>query len=299
MKWFLLALFLVPAIYVHFRGRIRYNPFRQLGDHSTIFAPLNLFMYAFSRVHANPYLPSSELAGMDKLRAHWQEIRDEALALRAAHEIKASNQYNDVGFNSFFRFGWKRFYLKWYDDAHPSAVKLCPLTTQLLKELPQVKAAMFAELPSGARLMRHRDPYAGSLRYHLGLVTPNDDGCWIEVDGQRYSWRDGEDVVFDETYIHHAKNETQTDRIILFCDVERPMKYRWAQTVNDWFGRHLVRAAASPNEAGDATGGLNRVFKYFYAVRLKGKALKESNKRLYYAIKWSIGLVVLALIIWI
>ena len=109
MKWFLLALFVIPAIYVHFRGRVRYNPFRQLGDHSTIFAPLNLFMYAFSRVRANPYLPASELAGMDKLRAHWKEIRDEALALRSAHEIKASNQYNDVGFNSFFRFGWKRF----------------------------------------------------------------------------------------------------------------------------------------------------------------------------------------------
>jgi beta-hydroxylase len=92
--------------------------------------------------------------------------------------------------------------------------------------------------------MRHRDPYAGSLRYHLGLVTPNDDGCWIDVDGQRYSWRDGEDVVFDETYIHQAKNETNVDRIILFCDVERPMRFRWAQAVNRWFATHLVQATA-------------------------------------------------------
>jgi beta-hydroxylase len=158
---------------------------------------------------------------------------------------------------------------------------------------------MFAELPPGARLMKHRDPYAGSLRYHLGLATPNDDGCWIDIDGQRYSWRDGEAVVFDETYVHHAKNETAKDRLILFCDVARPMKYRWAQSVNGWLGRHLARAASSPNEAGDATGGLNRVFKYFYAVRLKGKALKESNKPLYYATKWAIGLALLALFIWL
>jgi beta-hydroxylase len=299
MKWFLLGLFFVPALYVHWRGRVRYNVLRQVGDHSTIFAPLNAFMYAFSRVRAKPYLPAAALPELGVLRAHWQQIRDEALALRAAQEIKASDQYNDVGFNSFFRFGWKRFYLKWYDEAHPSARKACPQTTQLLQSIPSVKAAMFAELPAGARLMKHRDPYAGSLRYHLGLVTPNDDGCWIDVDGERYSWRDGEDVVFDETFIHHAKNETAIDRIILFCDVERPMKYRWAQAVNDWFGRHLVRAASSPNEVGDATGGLNRVFKYFYAIRLRGKALKARNKPLYYALKWAIGLGLVALIVWL
>lgn len=51
---------------------------------------------------------------------------------------------------------------------------------------------MFATLPDGSRLPRHRDPYAGSLRFHLGLATPSDDRCFIEVDGQRYSWRDGE-----------------------------------------------------------------------------------------------------------
>jgi aspartyl/asparaginyl beta-hydroxylase (cupin superfamily) len=50
---------------------------------------------------------------------------------------------------------------------------------------------MFTELPSGSYLGKHRDPYAGSVRYHLGLVTPNSDDCFIEVDQERYSWRDG------------------------------------------------------------------------------------------------------------
>lgn len=56
------------------------------------------------------------------------------------------------------------------------------------------------------------------MRYHLGLFTPNDDRCWIRVDGNPYSWRDGEGVVFDETHIHWAANETEQDRIVLFCD---------------------------------------------------------------------------------
>ncbi|HAV73142.1 MAG TPA: lipid A hydroxylase LpxO, partial [Stenotrophomonas sp.] len=55
--------------------------------------------------------------------------------------------------------------------------------------------------------------------------TPNDDACYIEVDGIRKSWRDGEWMMFDETYIHHAHNETPDDRVILFCDIARPLRF--------------------------------------------------------------------------
>ncbi|MFX5494266.1 aspartyl/asparaginyl beta-hydroxylase domain-containing protein, partial [Acinetobacter baumannii] len=82
----------------------------------------------------------------------------------------------------------------------------------------------------------------------LGLVTPNDDRCFIEVDGQRYSWRDGQSVVFDETCIHWAQNGSETNRIILVCDVERPLRYRWAEAINGFLGRTMMTAAASPNE---------------------------------------------------
>ena len=67
------------------------------------------------------------------------------------------------------------------------------------------------------------------------------------MDGQRYSWRDGEGVLFDETYIHYAENTSGENRLILFCDIERPMRYRWAQQVNHWLGRHLMSAASAPN----------------------------------------------------
>jgi len=288
MKWMLLALFVASALYVHLRGRVRLRFSRQITDHSTFMAPLNVLMYACSRVPTTRYVAVEAFPELALLRERWQEIRAEALALREAQQIKASDQYNDVGFNSFFRRGWKRFYLKWYDEAHPSASTLCPRTTELLRSIPSVKAAMFAELPPGSELRRHRDPYAGSLRYHLGLVTPGDDRCYIEVDGERYSWRDGEAVMFDETYVHRAENGTDRDRIILFCDVERPMKYRWAAALNRWLARHFIAAGASPNMAGDRTGALNRAFAYFYRLRLPAKALRERNKTLYYALKYAL-----------
>lgn len=145
------------------------------------------------------------------------------------------------------------FYLKWYESSHPSAAELCPKTTALLKTLPTIKAAMFTELAPDSRLVRHRDPYAGHL-LSFRSDYPNDDRCFIDVDGERYSWRDGQSVVFDETYIHYAENKTDQNRIIFFADVERPMKVKWMERFNHWFGRNVMTAASSPNETGDQTG---------------------------------------------
>ena len=79
-----------------------------------------------------------------------QIIRDEALALNADGAIAAATGYNDIGFNSFFRTGWKRFHLYWYGKEMPSAQLNCPKTVALLKSIPSIKAAMFASLPPGA-----------------------------------------------------------------------------------------------------------------------------------------------------
>ena len=301
IKWIVLAILVASAAYIHLRGRVRHKLVRQITDHSTFMAPINVLMYAFSRVPSTPYVPVDLFPELETLRSRWREIREEVLHLSAERHIKASDQYNDAGFNSFFRTGWKRFYLKWYDaQPHPSAQTLCPRTVELLQQIPSVKAAMFTELPPGSRLGKHRDPFAGSMRYHLGLITPNDDRCFIDVDGRTYSWRDGEGVMFDETYIHWAANETQENRIILFCDVERPMKYRWAQALNRFVARHFIAAGAAPNMEGDRTGGINRVFKYFYAIRLKGKALKTRNRTLYYATKWLLfGGILVAIFVWL
>jgi len=295
-KLIILLLFIASAVYVHYRGRVRHKFWRQASDHSTLMAPINSFMYLFSRVPNTPYVDVAQFPNLQLLADHWQEIRDEGAQLQHAGQVKVSDQYNDIGFNSFFKSGWKRFYLKWYDDSHPSAKTLCPKTVALLQQIPEVKAAMFTELPPGSRLVRHRDPYAGSLRYHLGLSTPNSEGCYIDVDGERYAWRDGESVMFDETFIHYAENTTQQDRLILFCDIERPLKFRWAQAFNHFFGRYVVSAAASPNADSDRTGGINKIFKYLYAIRQSGKRLKAWNRTVYYTAKWLLfGLIIVAI----
>ena len=286
MKWLIPGIWLAAILFAHFRGRVKLPLSRQLLDHSVLLAPVNAFMVLASRVPTTPYLPSREIDELKVLDDNWETIRDEALQMAEMRRIRAADGHNDIGFSSFFKYGWKRFYLKWYDADHPSASALCPVTTELLKGIPNIKAAMFASLPPGSRLPRHRDPYAGSLRFHMGLITPNSPDCYINVDGETYYWRDGEAVVFDETFIHYAENKTDQNRIILFADVERPMRFRWAQAVNRVVGGFLLRAAAAPNQEGDKTGGINRIFGAVYAVRRVGKALKKRSQPLYYLTKW-------------
>ena len=296
-KLLILALFVLSAAAVHFRGRVRLKFARQLTDHSTFVAPYNAFAYLASRTPNRPFQDRADFPELETLTANWRTIRDEGLRLMDEGMVRDATGHNDIGFHTFFKRGWKRFYLKWYDDPQPSAEQLCPRTVALLNQVPSVHGAMFATLPPGGKLGAHRDPFAGSLRYHLGLRTPNSDACWIEVDGQRYSWRDGEPFVFDETYVHIAENATDVTRLILFCDVERPLRGP-AGPINRWVMRHIMRATATQNVEGERVGGINRAFGAIYRIKDAGQRLKARNRTLYYALKYAViaGVLVLFLI---
>jgi beta-hydroxylase len=278
--------FIGCAVFVQLRGRVRHKASRLIADHANLLAPYNMLMYLFSAVRAKPYADVKQFPELQQVTSQWQMIRDEALKLFDEGYIRAASAYNDIGFNTFFRRGWKRFYLKWYADFLPSAATLCPKTTELLAKIPSINAAMFTLLPPGSRLGAHRDPFAGSLRYHLGLVTPNSPECHIIVDGEKYYWKDGEAVMFDETYIHHAENRTDVTRVILFCDIERPLSNPVLRWLNRTVGRGMIRAAATQNVPGEHVGVLNHIFSYVYQVRALGLRVKDWNKSVYYVLKW-------------
>ena len=285
-------LLVASATYVHLRGRVRHPILRQLTDHSTLVAPYNVLVYLFSAVPNRPFVNVDTFPELRRLTDNWQMLRDEGLALVADGHIRAAVSYNDLGFNSLYRRGWKRFFVKWYDAPLPSAQSLCPKTVALVQSIPTVNAAMFALLPPGGDIGRHRDPFAGALRYHLGLATPNSEACRIIVDGEPYHWSDGEAVVFDETFIHWAENRTDQPRLILFCDIERPLTNRVMRTINHWVELTWMRASQTDNAVGDHVGILNRIFEFVYRLRLVGKALKRKSEIAYYAVKWGmVGLI--------
>jgi beta-hydroxylase len=286
-KFIVLYIYIISAAYTQFRGKVRLKFLRQLVNHSTLMSPINALMYLFSAVPNKPYQDVEAFPELKLLQENWLTIRAEAEALVTQNHIKAAENNDDMGFNSFFKRGWKRFYLKWYKNCLPSAEAFCPRTVALLKQIPTIHGAMFTLLPKDGQLKPHRDPYAGSLRYHLGLVTPNSDKCRIYVDGTPYSWRDGEAVLFDETYIHAAKNDTDMDRIILFCDLERPLNNPIARTINRLFSRFVIAESAAQNLPTDRVGVFNKLYRYYHYFAGYAGKLKKWNKTLYQFLQYT------------
>ena len=298
----LLGLYAAGSIaYVYrWRGRRRYAGFGEyLRKSWPVFAPFNCVLYlATPRFARRPVIDSAYLDGLSILRAHWPRIREEALALHAGGELEATSQpgsagYHDLGFRTFYKRGWRKFYLSWYGTPHASAQRLCPETLWLLAQVPGIRAAMFSVLPPGAELSLHADPLACAFRYHLGLATPNDDRCFINVDGHVLSWRDGQDFVFDETYPHYARNDTDQLRVILMCDVERPMN-PMGRAFNRLYAQ-LAKALAVPNTDEDRRGVLTRVFAAVAPLRAHALTLKSQHRGVYVLLKYSLNTALLLL----
>ncbi len=288
--------FIVGSIaYVYrIRGQARYESFKQyLRKGWPMFSPLNCLLYLFTQPRARrPIMDIERFPELDVIQRNWRTIRAEALALhreRMFDQAKSTDSggYYDIGFRTFYKYGWSKFYLKWYGTTHHSAQRLCPETLRVLKKARSVNGAMFSVLPVGSKLTRHADPAACSLRYHLGLATPNADPCYINIDGEDYSWRDGEALLFDETYLHYAHNDTEQDRVILMCDVERPT---WVVgPIVNFFYKGLMRATVVPNTEGDQRGLANTVFARLAPVLANTRELKQTNPGRYTTIKYCVN----------
>lgn len=303
--WSFLAIVIfsiVSMAYVYkYRGQERFESFGEYVRKGwPIFTPFNCLLYAFTKKRARQAIPRIEdFQELAPLIQNWQTIREEVLALYQQQQFdKTKNPdsagYYDIGFRTFYKYGWSKFYLTWYGQTLHSAQKFCPRTVALLEKIPTVNGAMFSLLPVGSQLTRHLDPVACSLRFHLGLSTPNAQSCYINVDGKSYSWRDGEGFLFDETYLHFAKNDSDQPRLILMCDVERPMHI--IGKVINFFYKGLMRLTIVPNLEGDQRGLANRVFATLSPLLKKSKQLKQTNKKAYLVLKHSVNFTLLLIV---
>ncbi len=290
-----LAFVSISIFYVYFfRGNERYENFSEyLRKGWPIFSPLNCLLYIFTKKRAKKsIMDMSDYPELKLLEENWPTIAKEATALYENGFFDKisdpnSKSYYDIGFRTFYKYGWSKFYLKWYGYTHSSALKHCPETVKILKKVKSVNGAMFSLLPVGSKLTRHLDPVASSLRYHLGLSTPETKECYINVDGQNYSWKNGEAFMFDETYLHYAHNDSQKYRLIMMCDVERPMYF--IGFIINFFYKIAMRMSIVPNTDQDERGFANKVFAWLSPILKKTKAMKQTNKTKYLLIKHSVN----------
>lgn len=145
---------------------------------------------------------------------------------------------------------WKTFLLCGYGFRAEQNIRHCPQTWRILQGIPGLTTAMFSILEPGKHIPRHRGPYNGVLRLHLGLVIPEPRAqVAIRVDREICHWEEGRALIFDDAYDHEAWNRTGETRVVLFVDFIKPLKFP-ASLVN-WILLHLAVFTPFIRESGD------------------------------------------------
>ena len=178
----------------------------------------------------NPYLqPWAE-----RLASAFPDIREEAIALLN----------KDGVFESFLTFGpgvdrsayvagqgenpsWDAFFFYRRGRKFDANHQRCPKTSAVLEsiELCRVQAqapeVCFSVLAPGSHIMPHYGVTNSRLVLHLPLLVPQD--CALNVIGAgAHAWREGELMMFDDTFQHEAWNRSESPRIILLMDCWNP-----------------------------------------------------------------------------
>lgn len=184
------------------------------------------------------YFPEYKL-----IEAHWEELRDEIKSIIESsnelpkfHEIDRGQSFisNNDGIS------WNLYAVKFYGMWHNHNLKKCPKTMALFENMRQVKTINYSILAPGKHIPPHRGPYRGILRYQIALKVPKSGNCLLFVDHKPHTWVEGKSVLFDDTYVHEVRNETEETRIALLLDIKRH-DFGLLLRILDWFYYKMIQ----------------------------------------------------------
>ncbi len=146
-----------------------------------------------------------------------QDVLSENKNIPKFHEVDKAN--HKISFDEGP--AWRMIVLKAYGSWFTKNCERFPQTFELMKNIPSISTITFSILESGVIIPPHTGKLRGIFRYHLGLSVPVSENCYMIVNGERYYWKQGEGVLFDDTYLHSVINYSKEHRIILFLDVKK------------------------------------------------------------------------------
>jgi aspartyl/asparaginyl beta-hydroxylase (cupin superfamily) len=192
-----------------------------------ILAPIERFIGRRSLVGDATFFPLERFPWVAHIEANWEVILQELQTVLEDREALPNFQdisKDQVEITDDDR--WKTFFLYGYGFEAKLGVQMCPRTAALMREIPGMTTAMFSILSPRKHILDHRGPYKGVLRYHLGLIVPQEqEACRIRVGSDFRHWAPGESVIFDDTFNHEVWNDTDETRVVLFVDVLRPLPF--------------------------------------------------------------------------
>ncbi|MDJ0641943.1 MAG: aspartyl/asparaginyl beta-hydroxylase domain-containing protein [Erythrobacter sp.] len=179
-----------------------------------------------SLITNDPVLDPGQFDWSEPLSSEWQTIRDEALSIFEHRDAipplrDVSPDHRRIMQDN----SWRSFFLVGYGNRIEENIARAPRTAALLDRIPGLNSAFFSILAPGAVIIPHRGVTKAFITAHLGLVVPQHrEKCWMRIGGRRLNWSEGKWMVFDDTYEHEVQNETDETRIVLLCQIARPLR---------------------------------------------------------------------------
>lgn len=191
------------------------------------------FMY-FPGLVSQPYYPNKAFPFIQALEAATAAVRDELQGCLQTGtglepflgEVGPDQAGDYLGGGDAGPPAWDAFFFYRHGHAYRDNAERCPFTDRLLETLPLVRIrehapeVCFSILTPGTHILPHHGVTNTRLVLHLPLLVP--DNCALVVGGEQHAWREGECVVFDDTYLHEAWNRGDGLRAVLIMDVWNP-----------------------------------------------------------------------------
>lgn len=176
------------------------------------------FARYFPTLAAKPFwnlgdFPDTVQRSFRNLMAEFPAIRREFL------DANTPDRYVDghTGYTGFIETWRHRIVIENDMTFTEDARQFSPTLTRILAPLTAAKIARksyFAMMRAGSHLPNHCGGANVYLRMHLGLVIPPGD-LGLKVGGETRRWREGDILLFDDSFGHEAWNHSDQDRYIL------------------------------------------------------------------------------------
>ena len=128
---------------------------------------------------------------------------------------------------------WRIIYIKNNDVFVKENISKFPILTKLIKGMPSVYNCWISILDKDTHIPGHRGPLKSFIRYHMGLKVNKNKKAFINCGGKIHRWENGKGVCFDDMYYHYVKNNTGSERIVLFIDVRRRFENKIMKFINN------------------------------------------------------------------
>lgn len=153
------------------------------------------------------------------LESHVETIKEELTNLMNSDYNAWTSAYPNYLSNDAI---WKTFEFVFFGINHLENQKLCPKTSEIIKQIPELITAQFSILHPKSHILPHKGFSKLVLRNHLPLIVPEGNQCAIKIENETHHWKEGKLVTFDDSFIHEAWNKSDEIRVVLMFDIAKP-----------------------------------------------------------------------------